>query len=348
MVRRKVDYIIVGQGIAGSWLAYRLIERGYHILVINEETEHTASLKAAGLYNPITGRKMVKTWMADELFAGLEANYRALEKAIGTKVIHQIPIYRPFKSIEDQNDWDGKLNESGMKEFVESVLRSSMGYPSISDDLGGVVLKKSGYVDLAKLIPAFKNFLLEKNSYLAERFDHQEISFQEEAVSYKEIKCTKIIFCEGTQVANPYWKNLPFKLVRGELIDVECGLKSSHIINKGVFMIPKEGYFTVGSTYDHSVLSFEPQESGILNLKQRFSKLFSAPYRVKEKRAGIRPATFDRKPFIGLHPEKKTLGIFNGFGTKGVSLTPYFATKFVDFLEGKTTIEKEADVQRVY
>ena len=113
-------------------------------------------------------------------------------------------------------------------------------------------------------------------------------------------------------------------------------------------MIPKNGYFTVGSTYDRNILSFEPQASGIRDLKQRLSKLFKGSYRIIDKRAGVRPATYDRKPFIGLHQKFKTLGIFNGFGTKGVSLTPYFASQFADYLIGQSEIDKEVDVQRTF
>ncbi|MEQ9404158.1 MAG: FAD-dependent oxidoreductase [Cyclobacteriaceae bacterium] len=348
MVERKVDFIVVGQGIAGSWLAHELIKREHQIVVINHETPDTSSFKAAGLYNPITGRKMVKTWLADELFADLEKKYQELERLLGEKFLHQLPIYRPFLNIEEKNDWDIKAHESAFENFTETVLSESMGYPGIKDDLGGIVIKKSGYVNLFSLISSFKSYLISKGIYKNEKFDFNEVTFHGEKVKYKDIEANKILFCEGPSQQNPYWQGLPFKFVRGEIIDMECGLESNHIINRGVFMIPKDDYFTVGSTYDHNNLSFEPQPEGILNLKQRLSKLFSGTYRIREKRAGIRPATFDRKPFIGLSQKKETLGIFNGFGTKGVSLTPYFATQFVDFLEGKEKIEREADVKRVF
>ena len=348
MVRRKVDFILVGQGIAGTWLAHELIKRGKNILVVNHETENTSSNKAAGLYNPITGRKMVKTWLASELFANLEENYSELEILLGRKFLHRIPIYRPFGTPEEKNDWEAKIEKTGYLNFVAETKSNSAGIKNIVDDLGGVFLKKTGYVDLRILVSSFRSYLIDKGQYLSEMFDYKALEFVGEKITYKNIDADKILFCEGPNLENPFWSDLPFKLVRGELIDIECDLPTHCIINRGVFMIPKNGYHTVGSTYDQNHLSFEPQPEGISNLKQRLSKLFTGSYRIKNVRAGIRPATFDRKPFIGLHPKKETLGIFNGFGTKGVSLTPYFATQFVDFLEGKSMIETEADVQRVY
>lgn len=131
-------------------------------------------------------------------------------------------------------------------------------------------------------------------------------------------------------------------------MDIHCDLPTDKVYNRGVFILPKEGYFRVGSTYDHKVLTFEPQESGIEELKMRLGKLYTGNYEILRVSAGVRPATFDRKPFIGWHPENKGVGIFNGFGTKGVSLVPYFSKLFVDSIQGKCGIHPEANVSRVF
>lgn len=348
MHQTKVDYIIVGQGIAGSWLSNELIKRDKKVIVINYETEKTASIKAAGLYNPITGRKMVKTWMAEELFANLETDYGVLEKQISATFLHSIPIYRSFQNIESKNDWDGKQSDLTSDIFIRELKSKSLGFPFLNDPIGGILINHSGYVDLPELIKAYRYFLVNKKVYKSEFFDHSQIEFQDEKVFYKEWEASKIIFCEGATKENPFWEHLPFKLVRGELIDIKTDVEFPYIFNQGVFMIPKGNLITVGSTYDHSVLSYEPQQSGIDNLKDRLGKVFTQKYEVVDARAGIRPATYDRKPFIGFHHERKTLAIFNGFGTKGVSLTPYFAKHFADVLENKCEIDKEVDVKRVY
>ena len=120
------------------------------------------------------------------------------------------------------------------------------------------------------------------------------------------------------------------------------------IINRGVFLLPKGDHFRVGSTYDHDLMTYEPQQKGIENLKQRLAKLYTGSYEIINISAGIRPTTDDRRPYIGWHPENKGVGIFNGFGTKGVSLVPYFSKLFIDSIEGKARIHPEADVSRVF
>ena len=116
----------MGQGLAGSWLAFEMLKRELSILVIDKDIDKTSSKKAAGIYNPITGRKMVKTWRADQLFPTLEEQYKQLEHELEATFLHQIPIYRPFKSIEDQNDWDGKVGDEGYRAFLNEFRKKSI------------------------------------------------------------------------------------------------------------------------------------------------------------------------------------------------------------------------------
>lgn len=71
----KVDVLIVGQGICGTFLSRELDRVGLSYIVIDEVQPHTASRAAAGLINPVTGRRFVKTWMIDELLPFMRKVY---------------------------------------------------------------------------------------------------------------------------------------------------------------------------------------------------------------------------------------------------------------------------------
>ncbi|MEQ8470637.1 MAG: FAD-dependent oxidoreductase [Marinoscillum sp.] len=344
----KVEYLIVGQGIAGGLLAYELNKTGKSILIINHETSNTSSNKAAGIYNPITGRKMVKTWLADELFVNLESFYANLERALGAKFLYPKPIYRPFYGHEEQNDWAGRSSEPGYTRFIKSIHTKSRGIEGVLDEFGGLELNHSGYVNLPDMLSALKLFFQNKGLYRSGVFQYENLEILEDRVIYQNIEAEKVVFCEGPAVGqNPFWNKLPFKPVKGEILEIDTSLPEDVIVNRGVFILPKNGYFSVGSTYDHQNLNYEPSADGIKNLKERLGKVYNGGYEIVKESAGIRPATYDRKPFIGFHSKYPNIGIFNGFGTKGVSLVPFFATQLVNYLNGDGEIMSGVDVSRV-
>lgn len=345
----KVDYLVVGQGIAGSLLAYELLGHGASVLVIDQEIAETSSMKAAGIYNPITGRKMVKTWMADELFENLETYYQQLEQELGADFIYPMPIYRPFYGHEEQNDWAGRASDDAFRPYIKKLHARSRGVAGVKDDFGGLELQRSGYVHLPRLLGAMRNWLQAKGNYRAQVFQYDNLTMDGGEVVYEDVQATRIIFCEGPAVmSNPYWKDLPFKLVKGEILEIATDLPKDEILNRGVFVLPKNGNYSVGSTYDHSTLDFEPSPEGIKNLKERLAKLYDGPSQQVGATAGVRPATFDRKPFLGWHPKYPSVGIFNGFGTKGVSLVPYFARQMVNYCLHNGELLPDVAVSRIY
>ena len=72
----------------------------------------------------------------------------------------------------------------------------------------------------------------------------------------------------------------------------------------------------------------------------------NVPFEVVDHKAAVRPTVKERRPFIGIHPNHKQIGIFNGLGAKGVLLAPFFASHFSEYLLGKTELMKEIDVKR--
>ena len=51
---------------------------------------------------------------------------------------------------------------------------------------------------------------------------------------------------------------------------------------------------------------------------------------------------------MGNHPLHSNVYIFNGLGTKGVSLAPYFAKEMLGFLENNKVLLDEANIERFY
>ena len=343
------DFIIVGQGLAGSVLAFHLLDTGYKILVIDNEQESTSSKVAGGLYNPVTGKRMVKSWLADELLEYGLPFYKNIEERFNEKIIYPIPLYRIFSSIEEQNHWMAKSASDEYKELIEVDIDYRKQPDIVNNNLGGFIVKNAGYLDVIHFLDIARNYFASTNSYVKLELDYSKLTVNETVIINDSYSADKIIFCEGfAGKYNPYFGYLPFQFSKGELLDVEIkNLERDTIVNGGVFILPhKNGRFKVGSTYFWDDETTLPTERGRSDLAEKLSAMLKTPYEVKNHVAGIRPTVNDRRPFLGFHKNNAKLGIFNGLGTKGVMLAPYFAKHFCEHIKNNTKLLKEVDICR--
>lgn len=345
----QIDYLLVGQGLAGSVLADHLLTGGFDIHVISEPSLSNSSQVAGGLYNPVTGRKLVKTWNCDKLFNYLLPYYKTLEQKLGAKLIHEKPIYRPFLSVEAQNEWMGSSSDGSFDNYVSETYVSSAFGEFVKDDFGGVLLKNCGFVDTACLTEKVRDWLLGKSAMTQESFDYERLIFEDDYVTYGDIKAKGVIFCEGQlSTKNPWFDWLPFKPVKGELLYIKTDHEPQVIYNRGVFVLKKGGICKVGATYDNTNRDNLPTEKAKNELNKRLQDLIKFDYQIVDQKAGIRPATKDRRPFVGKHPNIENAFIFNGLGAKGVSLAPFYANQLVQYLKGGSKLDAEVNIERYF
>ena len=350
------NYTIVGQGLAGSVLAYLLIKEGQTVQIIDDAQIPSSSNIAAGIYNPVTGRKLVKTWLADKIFPFLEDFYPPLEKELNAKFFHPIPIYRPFVNEDSQKYFKSDHVPDDFSDFATLEFENISHQHIVNSQLGGVTTKHSGWVDLKVMLEAFRRYFLENKilKVVSEDTDHgvknvMNVVQKVDVVVSEDIDHGVIIYCEGFNgINNPYFNYLPFSPVKGELLDIQIqSTDIQEIINQGSFVIPLgDDVYRLGATYSWHELDFIPTEQGRNDLVEKYQKLMKPDMKILSHRAGVRPATKDRRPFVGMHPELENVGIFNGLGSKGVSLAPYFAKQFVDFLVYDKELSPEVNINR--
>ncbi|MDH3708335.1 MAG: FAD-dependent oxidoreductase, partial [Cyclobacteriaceae bacterium] len=272
------------------------------------------------------------------------------ETALGAKLLYPLPMLRPLVSVKEQNLWGTKIHDPAFNTYIESIFTSGEMPEDVRSEFGGLMLKRCGYVDTTMLIKATANMLDNKTSLVKERFEIKELLIEGDSVSYRGRTARKIIFCEGPNLShNQYFNWLPLRPVKGETLLVELSRPLPYILNRGVFVLPVfENTAVVGATFEHRELNWNSSDKGRDELEHKLRTLTSIPYKVVAQKAGIRPATQDRRPFIGIHPRYEPLGVFNGLGTKGVSLAPYFAHEFSEFLELGTPLTNEVTISRYF
>ncbi|HEX8531078.1 MAG TPA: FAD-binding oxidoreductase, partial [Cytophagales bacterium] len=278
----RVDYIIVGRGIAGTVLAYTLLERGCKVAMPEGVPSPSASEVAAGIVNPVTGKRLSMTWRAEDLFGFLAPFYRQMEAALGEKFFHEVPVYRLFGSNEEQNTWMGRMASPEYGRFIRSA---GWLYPDqLQQPFGGMEITESGYVDIPRLLAAFGRWFREKGVYRPGRLQAGELTLGGGQAAWRDLTARKIIFCEGAfGLENPYFNWLPFRPVKGELLTVQIPEAAfRHIINQHLFIMPtgQEDTYRVGATYEWKDLSWDPTGAAEGEITGRLRKLLKVPFRV--------------------------------------------------------------------
>lgn len=342
---KPIDYIIVGQGLAGSCLALQLLSRQKKILVIDEQNPNSATAVAAGLFNPITGRHMGKTWMADTLFPYLHNFYEWAERFTGTNFFFPMPLYRPFLSIEEQNEWMGRSGDKSYAQYIDTLYSKPIQNNQVKNEWGGLLLKQCGYLNTNKFLEAVRRKMEILHSLLDEPFKEDQLILEQDHVAYQQWQAAKIIFCTGDQTRfSKYFPWLPVRPLKGETLTIKTEAEVSMIYNRGVYVVP--GIWKVGATYNPREQSPGITEEGRDELRRKLNELISFPYTIEDQDWGFRPTTPDRRPLLGAHPEFEHLVIFNGLGTKGVSLAPYFSEVLANWIEKGVPLNNEVAVNR--
>lgn len=313
-------YIIIGQGLAGTILAHHFLEAEISFEIWDSpETHFNSSQAAGGIFNPVTGRKLEQTWLADELFNYLFEFYPRVEATLSTQFFHPMPLFRPFAN-EEMKTW-----------LVER--KNEIHHEYLRWESEGVWVNKAGWVDVVKLLRVSRDYF--------------------EAKGLLKIGvCTepKGIYCEGFHgQQNPLWSCLPFLPAKGELMEIRSSQPSQeYILNKNGFVLPLGNQqFKVGATYSWKEYSNETTPEALADLQVKLQVMGVDSYEILVQKTGIRPATQDRRPFVGFHPSLEA-GIFNGFGSKGVSLMPYFAKQWTDEILSRSSVHSEVSIRRFY
>ncbi len=344
-----LKYLIVGQGIAGTTLAHQFIKNQVDFKIIDHQETPSSSHVAAGIYNPVTGKRFVKTWLAEEIYPIIEPFYQEIETFCEQQFLQALPINRPLDNVKEQNQIIELCDKPEMEHFASyEVIPTLLSFLKQSN-FGFMQSKQAGWLNLPHLLTNFRQKLVEKNNLINENFNFEKLSISKEFVSYNNEKFLGIIFCEGYFVKdNPFFNYLPFKPVKGDILEVEMeNGPQNQIVSKGIFIVPiGTNKYKVGATYNWDDMTWQANENGIEELTKKLAKITNEPFKITATYGGIRPSTTDRRPYLGAHPNHANIYIFNGFGAKAVSLCPYFSSEMFNFIIKKEHINLEANISR--
>ncbi len=343
----QTEFLIVGQGISGTFLSWYLNKQKRSFVIIDNNSAAAASRVAAGIINPVTGRRIVQTWMIDKLLPFAYEAYQQLSADLQIETITQKNIIDFFPSAQMLHAFTERIQED--PKYLQTPSSANHFDPFFKYDFGYGIISPTYAINLAGIIPAWKEKLLSQKQFIEEDFHTDELVINSNYISYRNIKAEKIIFCDGAQgSANPWFNQLPFAANKGQAIIIyNTDIPQQNIFKKGMTIVPlKDHFFWVGSSYEWEFNDIHPSKAFLDHATGQLKNWIKSSFSIEAHFASLRPATLERRPFVGMHPQYPQIGIFNGMGTKGCSLSPYFAYQFVNYLIDKEPILPEADVNR--
>lgn len=340
MNNKNYDYFIVGQGIAGTLLAYRLINLGKSVLVIDDKWTYSSSTVAAGIINPITGKNFVLSWRYRDFNPVAMSTYVELGEKLGGKYLIHQPIIRTLDSIEGENAWSTKAIDPLFDDLIAKEADNSE-WKKISKHNGAFAEIKSGCrIDFMQLLKDFKHYLCENNSYFEACFTYESLDFSnKDYIKYGDFSAKEVVFCEGVKaINNPYFIDHKLSGTKGEVLIIKCpGLRASKMYKKKFFIIPLgDDYFWVGAGYQWNTIDHSPTSQGKEEIIERLTDMLDMPpYEVIEHKAAIRPTVQTRRPIMKTSHIDPRIHMLNGLGTKGALIAPFVTQQFAEYLMSK-------------
>ncbi|MEI6311323.1 MAG: FAD-dependent oxidoreductase [Bacteroidota bacterium] len=347
-MQKKVDYLIVGQGLVGTLLAYFLLREKQEVFIINADIPGASSMHSSGIINPITGRRFAKSWRIDAFLPFAKKTYKALEQFLQTDLLVDIEICKIINSTKDENDLSVDMGASEYLPYFPIQEKVYLDPTHFETPNGSYIIKEGLRLDTSLLLKSFKKYLQANDNYLEEEFNYAALDIEHSC--YKNISFTKIIFCQGyMNMNNPYFKHIPITPNKGEYLIIRT--KQAHqlkytITSNGIISPISDVLCYIGATYEWVGVDLSLTQKATKHLRDVFENVCKIPYEIISQGVGIRPAIQVRKPILGVHPDYPNMAMINGMGTKGTMLAPYFTHQLMQYLVYGFLVEEEVAIKK--
>ena len=329
----RFDTIILGQGLAGTTLAWSLLFRGQHVAVIDACPEVSSSRVAAGLMTPIIGKRLTRARMWDRMWPVAVEFYRRVEQQLAASILETTEIVRIFRSDEESRYFESERREQLADLLLESSnIPEDVVAPSGDFAMAGGRLHVSRLIDLSRAMWRTDRRFFEASVDVA-----HEICPHSSGVSVSGVglQADRLVFCQGfTDGHHPFFPGVEFDATGGEILkllipDFECRC----VLNQGTWLTPDgSGRYLAGSTTERDVENVGPTERGQRQILSGLSGFLNAAPVVEEHWAAVRPIVEGRFPVIGIHPDIGEFAYFNGLGSRGSVQAPYIAGQLAELL----------------
>jgi glycine/D-amino acid oxidase-like deaminating enzyme len=343
MAIRSVDAIILGRGLAGAVLAETLLRQGLKVHMFDRKRPGNASMAAGGVVNPLVLRRDVPSWRAAQLLPLARGFYSDWQARLGVACWHDLSLVKVFPTPREVDQWLRAMDDPGSAPFMARRSEPEVDALPIHAPHGYGTVTQAAWLDVPALLAAQRDELLAQSALTEQEVNDRDIVHEEDHVRIGEVCGTWLVRCEG-----PFGKVPGAVPVKGETLIVRIpGLALTSMVHRGVFILPLgNDLFRVGATFRWDEVFAGPTEEGRQWLLEKLAAVVHAPVEVVEHTAGVRPASKDRRPVLGITAVHEAL--FNGLGSRGVLLAPWCSQHLADHLFRGMPLDAEVAHDRVF
>lgn len=321
------EVLIVGQGLAGTVLGWTLEQAGINWRMIDSGHDMAASRVAAGIINPVTGLRWVRTWRIDACWPEAKAAYGAMARDFGEPLWRELRIRRWWRTERERRDLAAKCARGVLAPWVQEI------------NVTNAVLAPAAQVDLPALLAAARRRWLKEGRLNEARVDWRTLPMNEPLV----------IDCTGAAVRLGPFAKCGFAVSKGEVLRAAFkDLADDTILHRGQWILPVPGADAwIGATHEPGRDDTVPTAAAREKLLASAQRLTGQQVIPTAQLAGLRLAAPDRKPVVGRHPREPRLGICSGLGSKGVLYAPWLARQWAEHLRCGAAFEPTVDMARL-
>ena len=250
--------------------------------------------------------------------------------------------------MQELNDWHVKMSSEAFSPYLsDSEVKDIHG---IKKGIGFVEVTQSGWLDVKSFLTASRDYFLGSNRFVQSGFDDKAVDLTEKSVVYDNQAYQSIVLCRGYKelTDSRFFPHIPFNPAKGQTLTLSVPeLQLDSPLHAGVFILPLGNHlFRVGSTYSWADFNETPENDKRDELLEKFREVCSLDLELVEEKAGVRPATKDRRPIVGYSSIDERVMIFNGMGSRAVMMAPHLADELHQHMTGQSKLSSEIDVSR--
>lgn len=322
--------LLIGQGVAGTLLAWSLQKRGAEVHIADANLAGSSTSPAAGIINPVTGKRFVKSEQFETWYTCACTTYGELEVELNQTFWENRPILRLLGTAEEANDWSIRCAQAEYSEHLAEIPDAGAWSPLLKTGFTFGLIQQAARVQLKELTMAFRQKMTQKGYFSPEKIEYSDV--QTLLKTYDQI-----VFCEGWQaMENPYFPESGFRVSKGEALLLQFAEPPDAtlpvpMLKKTMLLTPlADNLFWAGSTYRWHFDDTLPSADGRAYMESYLREMFAVPFEVVDQVAGIRPTMIQRNPIVAQSTVNSHVFMLNGLGTKGALLAPYFAEQMAD------------------